>query len=77
MSPHPTEKDDDECEVTSKENGTSTPSKDEMKNTTGSNGLTPSINAEVGAKRRKPQKTNKVTQQFQVNFAVCVVLGRN
>ena len=68
MSPHPTEKEDEECQTASLENGSSSPTKNDVKCTNGSNGSAPILNTEVGAKRRKPLKTNKVTQQVQVNI---------
>ena len=66
MSPHPTEKEGEECEASSLENGNSTLSREEAKNTNGNILSTASVTTEVGAKRRKPLKTNKVTQQIQV-----------
>ena len=66
MSPHPTEKEGEEIYTASIENGSSSPKKDDVKIANGNNGSVPSMNTEVGAKRRKPLKTNKVTQQVQV-----------
>ena len=63
MSPHPTEKDNEDSQPESMES--STPSSDTIK-INGNNSVAPSTNTGVGAKRRKPLKTNKVTQQLQV-----------
>ena len=71
MSPHPTEKEGEECQTASIENGSSSPTKDDVKSTNGSNGIVPILNTEVGAKRRKQLKTTKVTQQVQVDISQC------
>ena len=68
MAPHPTENGDPENSKESVEKGCSTPIKEDNTITTnGNSNSTTSMHAEVGAKRRKPLKTNKVTQQVQVN----------
>ena len=71
MSPERTEKDDEENQTASL---TSSPPSSSKKDITinGSNGVTSGVTAEVGAKRRKPLKTNKVTQQLQViQYSIC------
>ena len=69
MAPHPTEKEDAENTKDATEMRCSTPIKEDNNITTnGNNNSNPSINTEVGAKRRKPLKTNKVTQQVQVKY---------
>ena len=68
MAPHPTENENSEKNKESAENRCSTPIKEDNNITTNGNiHSTTSVHTEVGAKRRKPLKTNKVTQQVQVN----------
>lgn len=67
IAPHPTEKEEAESNNDVTEIRCSTPIKEDNScSTNGNINFNPSINTEVGAKRRKPLKTNKVTQQVQV-----------
>ena len=69
MAPHPTEKENAENNKDATEIRCSTPiNGDNNITSNGNNTSNPSINTEVGAKRRKPLKTNKVTQQVQVIY---------
>ena len=68
MSPHPTDTDTEDDKTTSAENGAASPPKEDITSKNESNIVAPNANTEVGAKRRKPLKTNKVTQQIQVRF---------
>ena len=67
IAPLTTEKDEAESNNDVTEIRCSTPIKEDNNcSTNGNINSNPSINTEVGAKRRKPLKTNKVTQQVQV-----------
>ena len=67
IAPHPTENEEAERNNDVTEIRCSTPIKEDNScSTNGNINSNPSINTEVGAKRRKPLKTNKVTQQVQV-----------
>ena len=71
MAPHPTEKENAENNNDATEIRCSTPiNGDNNITSNGNNTPNPSINTEVGAKRRKPLKTNKVTQQVQVTYDI-------
>jgi hypothetical protein len=67
MSPHPTEKDAEDSQPASMESGVPSSSKEDIIKINGNNSVASSTNTEVGAKRRKPLKTNKVTQQLQTS----------
>ena len=78
MSPHPTDTDTEDDKTTSAENGDASPPKEDITSKNESNIVAPNANNEVGAKRRKPLKTNKVTQQIQVRFqSEILVLSSN
>ena len=66
MSPHPTEKDKGDDQPASREKDATSSSKEDLLKMNGRNNGVLTTNVEVGAKRRKPLKTNKVTQQLQV-----------
>ena len=69
IAPHLTEKEEAESNHDVTEIRCSTPIKEDNScSTNGNINSNPSINTEVGAKRRKPLKTNKVTQQVQVLY---------
>ena len=74
MSPHPTDTDTEDDKITSAENGDASPPKEDIASKNESNIAAPNANNEVGAKRRKPLKTNKVTQQIQVRFQCEIVV---
>ena len=73
MSPHPTDTDTEDDKTTSAENGVASTPKEYLTSKNESNIVAPNANNEIGAKRRKPLKTKKVTQQIQVRFK-CEIL---